>query len=58
MIITVTWMDGLSETFRCESWALTDACLWLKPEPSLAAYGKEEPARCIPLYNVRIWTAE
>jgi hypothetical protein len=47
VVIVVTWMDGLQETYTCDGWEVSDGLLWLKS----SSWGK-----CIPLVSVRIWT--
>lgn len=54
--VVVTWMDGRQETYRCEDWQVENGNLWLRPGRN--SYGKADPVRCIPLGNVRIWTAD
>ena len=51
--VTVTWMDGKQETYRCDLMSVADDIL------SLDFYKyprRDEPAPRIPLVNVRTWT--
>lgn len=54
MSVTVTWMDGQQETYRCKEWNVDNGLLWLIPLPNRPP--ADHPGRCIPLVNVRIWT--
>ena len=56
--ITVTWMNGQRETYRCKQWVVEDGILlWLDPEGDYRS-DNTQPARCIPLSNVQIWTLD
>lgn len=53
MTITVTWMDGKQEDYRCEEYAVADGMLRLYPP----RHGlPEQPMRIVPMCNVRIVT--
>ncbi len=53
--VTVTWMDGLQETYRANYVRVTEGVLYL----TRATYPRsDDPARSIPLANVRIWTMD
>ena len=51
--VTVTWMDGTQETYTCYDARITDGVLVLNQRMHSG-----QPARRIPLANVRIWTQE
>jgi hypothetical protein len=54
--LTVTWLDGRQETYRCaEAIAGADGVLRLY-QPKYPDTG--EPFRAIPLAGVRIWTED
>lgn len=53
--VTVTWMDGQQETYRCARAHVEEDVLWLTQDKYPAT---DEPVRSIPLANVRIWTVE
>jgi hypothetical protein len=56
MKITVTWTNGQKETYDCKSWVVEESkLLWLEPQ-EYDIHTPSEPARCIPLRNVQIWT--
>ncbi|HEV2175273.1 MAG TPA: hypothetical protein VGR71_16990 [Nitrospira sp.] len=52
MRITVTWLDGMKETYRCDEWYVKEGVLFLVPD----RHDPSSVKRCIPLRNVRIWT--
>jgi len=47
--ITVTWIDGMQETYHCVTWHVREGFLALVAR-------QPEPERRIPLASVRIWT--
>jgi hypothetical protein len=51
--VTVTWMDGQQEVYRCAKVRSDDGVLRLIQDHYPAS---DEPSRAIPLANVRIWT--
>lgn len=53
MTVTVTWMDNKQETYRCYGARTENGVLCLNPAPH-----SSEPARRIPVANVRIWLQE
>jgi hypothetical protein len=55
LTVTVTWLDGQQETYRCKNATVRDGVLWLDYDHYPRS---EEPVRRIPLGNVRIWTVE
>ena len=51
--VTVTWLDGMQETYRCDKITVREGVLWLTQN----TYPAKADSHCrIPLYNVRIWT--
>jgi hypothetical protein len=52
--ITVTWLDGVQETYDCPDYRISDGILYLDPAPG--GLGPAQPRRVIPLGNVRIFT--
>jgi len=50
----VTWMDGLSETYECDDYRVSDGMLWLIP----SRRGPVQARRSIPIASVRIVEAE
>lgn len=52
--ITVTWIDGLQETYECPDYRVHEGVLYLDPSPG--GLGPAQPQRVIPLRNVRIFT--
>jgi hypothetical protein len=55
LTITVTWMDGKQETYRCQHATVRDEVLWLDHDRYPRS---DEPARRIPKANVRSWTVD
>jgi hypothetical protein len=55
LTVTVTWMDGKQETYRCPRANVVNDVLWLDQDHYPRS---DEPARRIPLVNVRIWTVD
>lgn len=53
MTVTVTWLDGKQETYRCYDAQARDGVLYLSQRMHSL-----EPMRAIPLGSVRIWTRE
>lgn len=53
MTVVVTWTDGQQETYRCYDAHAKDGVLYITQRMH-----SSEPARAIPLHNVRIWTTE
>lgn len=53
LTVTVTWMDGKQETYRCY-----DARARAIPLHLTQRLNSGQPARAIPLASVRIWTTE
>ena len=51
--VTVIWLDGKEETYRCQHATVHDDVLWLDYDRYPRS---DEPARRIPLANIRIWT--
>jgi hypothetical protein len=53
MIITVTWMDGKQEIYKCEDYKVIDGVLWLERTEDW------RPMFCIPYdVNVRHWSVD
>jgi hypothetical protein len=51
VIVTVTWMDRLQETYQCDDWKHIDGVLYLTRNNGFS------PVYAIPVdVNVRIWT--
>ena len=53
--VIVTWMDGVQETYRAESYRVAEGELVLSEDRS---YAGRADTRHIPLHNVRVWKAE
>lgn len=55
MMIIVTWMDGMKEIYRAESYRVVDGELVITENSS---YARRQDQRRIPLGNVRVWKVE
>lgn len=55
-LVTVTWMDGVQEIYRCDAYSASDGSLYLQGEGSRYSGGRVQ--RSIPLHNVRVWKGE
>lgn len=53
MTVTVTWMDGKQDTYRCYDAYAKDGVLHLTQHMNSG-----EPVRAFPVANIRIWTTE
>jgi hypothetical protein len=50
--VTITWMDGLQETYDCYSTLVKDGVLYLQQRMHSG-----QPLRAFPVANVRTWTS-
>lgn len=55
LLVTVTWMDAQQESYRVESYLVSDGLLVLTED---TGYGRRDDRRVIPLVNVRVWKVE
>lgn len=55
LTVTITWLDGQQETYRCQHAVVRDGVLFLDHDRFPAS---GEPGRRVPLAGVRLWTVD